>query len=117
MESVYSVYLSSTFHRLLRLCLCSLSIITFPIACEDVYKNCATYKANGNCRNGKYEKWMKTYCAKTCGLCGEYCVYLFHKRAAIYKDFHSSGMVRQPAVKWSSCIIGFRKKKRLVRRI
>lgn len=38
-------------------------------ACGDVYKNCATYKANGDCRNGKYEKWMKTYCAKTCKLC------------------------------------------------
>jgi len=38
---------------------------------QDIFPRCEYYASLGACQDQRYEKWMRSRCAKTCQFCGK----------------------------------------------
>lgn len=39
--------------------------------CKDIFNRCEYYASLGACQDKRYEKWVRSRCAKTCQFCGK----------------------------------------------
>lgn len=47
------------------------SSLTYVGECKDIFNRCKYYASLGACQDKRYEKWVRSRCAKTCQFCGK----------------------------------------------